>query len=306
MASTGTPDSKAAPSVRQPVDVCICSYHRPEIRDTLASVAQQTVRSDISIRVIVADNTPLGEQRETVQAAARELGLDISYVHAPANNISIARNACLAHANSEWIAFLDDDEFASAGWLAALLREADLGGWDAVLGPVIARYEEATPSWLVEGGFHSTKPVWVEGRIATAYTGNVLFRRSIASKMEVLFREDFGTTGGEDSDFFYRFCDAGGRIGFAPDAVVFERVPAARASLKWLLRRNFRAGQSHAERLWEHKSVVPELFLAGAKVAYCVAGATAWATSTLRRNRYLTRAALHCGVFTRLSGLQPR
>ena len=56
--------------------------------------------------------------------------IDISYIHAPARNISIARNACVEAATGKWIAFIDDDELASENWLQHHYDEAIRKGHD--------------------------------------------------------------------------------------------------------------------------------------------------------------------------------
>lgn len=290
---------------RPAIDVCICTYHRPGIVATLKAVAAQNVGDEIAIRVVVADNAAEPDARASICAAGDELGLDLVYVHAPANNISIARNACLALARNDWIAFVDDDECPSPNWLKELMGEAERGGWDVVLGPVQAVYPDTTPHWLRTGDFHSIRPVWVRGRIETGYTCNVLVRRALILREELKFRPEFGRTGGEDLDFFYRLRDRGGRIGFAPQAIVYDAVPSNRTRLVWLLRRHFRQGQSHGTRLRSSaRSWVSALFnlplaLAKAMILGLVAACQPRAE---RRNRYLTRAVLHCGVAARLAG----
>jgi succinoglycan biosynthesis protein ExoM len=250
--------------------------------------------------VIVADNTLSGEMKSLILPAAESLGLELDYVHAPANNISIARNACLEAARATWIAFLDDDEVPDPHWLTALLEEAERGGWDAVVGPVRAIYPENAPRWVRQGDFHSARPVWVGGAIKTAYTGNIVFRAELVQRLSLRFRAELGKSGGEDEDFFYRFCDGGGRIGFSPQAVVREHVPAERARFRWLMRRNFRAGQSHGLRLQGRNRSLRNIFLAAGKAAACCAGALLWGGHPVRRNRFLTRASLHAGVVSRL------
>lgn len=286
------------------IDLCICSYKRPGIADVLKRVAGQTGIAPQRLRVIVADNSEDARMRALVTRTAREVGLNLCYVHAPANNISIARNACLDQARAPWIAFLDDDETPTSDWLGALWRGAVKGDWDAVLGPVKAVYPDAAPAWLAKGDFHSTAPVWVKGTIRTAYTGNVLFRRDRVEQLQLRFRNELGKSGGEDEDFFYRLFDAGGRIGFAADAIVYETVPLERARFLWLMRRSFRAGQSHGARLKARNRRLADIAMASAKAACCCAGAVLYAAHVIRRNQFLTRAALHVGVLARLMSLK--
>jgi succinoglycan biosynthesis protein ExoM len=290
------------------VDVCICTYHRPAIVHTLRSVSRQQGSDRVRIRVIVADNAEAPAARELIERAVRELNLDAAYVHAPSRNISIARNACLDTATGEWIAFIDDDEVASPVWLSSLIGEAESGQWDAVLGPVQAVYSQAAPAWMRTGKFHSTEPVFVQGRIETGYTGNVLIRRALVKREGLRFRAELGRTGGEDEDFFHRLRDAGGRIGFARAALAYETIPAARTTLRWLLRRNFRAGQTYGARLSARArgvlGRVRALFIAAAKAGVCGVAALFHLPIAARRNRFLTRAALHCGVVARLAGVK--
>lgn len=288
-------------AVRTAVDVCVCTFQRPMLAECLRAILAQA--ADADLRLIVADNAETPEARARVAEIARQTSVPVIYLHAPARNIAIARNACLDAAQAEWIAFLDDDETAAPGWLAALLAEARSGGWDAVLGPVEAIYPQGAPAWMKAGRFHSTGPVWVGGEIRTGYTGNVLIRRATVERLGLRFRPEFGRTGGEDLDFFYRFRDGGGRIGFAPDAVAAEPVPEARARLSWLIRRRFRAGQSHGSRLLAQGArPLVQAPVAAAKAGICALGAAASALAAERRNRFLTRAALHAGVVARLCG----
>jgi succinoglycan biosynthesis protein ExoM len=276
------------------VDVGVCTFRRAAVTETLASLARQGLPPGVTLRVIVADNDAEPEARERVLEAGRAHGLEVTYVHAPARNISIARNACLDAAAAPFLAFIDDDETATPGWLAALLAEAERGRWDAVLGPVKAVYGTDAPRWLATGDFHSTAPVRNGERILKGYAGNVLIRRSAIETRRLRFDPALGRQGGEDDDFFYRLTDQGGAIGYAPDALAYEPVPPGRASLRWLLKRSFRTGQTHGARLSSRN----------AKSGACLAGAAAHALSPTGRSRWLVRGALHAGVVARLAGVR--
>jgi succinoglycan biosynthesis protein ExoM len=289
------------------IDVCICTYRRPQVVQTLRSIAAQQDLDGVRVRVIVADNDATPSAERLTREAAAELGLTLTYIHAPEQNISVARNACLAAAQADWIAFLDDDETADPLWLARLLATAGVGGWDAVLGPVLALYRPEAKPWVRQGDFHSIlRPVRVRGVILTGYTCNVLMRREAVGP--VTFRVEFGRSGGEDLDFFYRFTDRGGRIGFAPDAVVFDPVPAERERFAWLARRWYRSGQSHAMRLLSRMRSpagrAQAALLASTKAAVYALGMLALLPFGVQRRRNALGMALHAGVVSRLLGVR--
>jgi succinoglycan biosynthesis protein ExoM len=288
------------------VDICVCTYRRAEIEDALRSLGAMRVPGHVSVRVIVADNDDWPSAEEPVTDMAAELPFEVVYLHAPASNISIARNACLEHADGDLLAFIDDDEVVARDWLAELVAAAEASGADAILGPVRSVYSDTAPGWMRRGDFHSTMPVWVKGEIRTGYTCNVILRRASRHVAGRRFNLARGRSGGEDTEFFTQLTGSGGTIAFAPDAVVHEAVPDSRASFSWLLRRRFRAGQTHGRLLAEPRRgglVLAQVVLAGAKAGYCFAAAAVVALLPVRRNRYFLRGVLHAGVISALLGL---
>jgi succinoglycan biosynthesis protein ExoM len=288
------------------VDVCVCTYRRPELEDTLRSLAEITMPVGAEVRAIVADNDDWPSAEELVAEIAEELPFEIVYLHAPASNISVARNACLERADGDFVAFVDDDELVSRDWLVKLLETAEHSGADTVLGPVEAVYREAAPGWMKRGDFHSTAPVWVKGGIRTGYTCNVLLRRSSPHVADRRFNLALGRTGGEDTEYFAHLHDAGGIIAFAPEALAYEPVPDSRARLSWLAKRRFRVGQTHGRLLGKGRraAIAPQVGLAAMKAGYCFAAAAALAVLPVQRNRYALRGIMHAGVVSGLFGLR--
>ncbi|TCL71121.1 glycosyltransferase family 2 protein [Rhizobium sp. BK251] len=289
------------------VDIAVCTYRRTELDQTLRSLAKLAVPAGVTVRVIVADNDVTPSARERVDAQRASLPFEIAYVHCPASNISLARNACLDNATGNFLAFIDDDETASEDWLAELIATADGTGADAVLGPAYAVYPQSAPAWMRSGDFHSTLPVWVGGSIRTGYTCNVLLRRNAPSLSGRRFNLALGRSGGEDTEFFTHMFRAGGRIAYAPDAVVHDPVPENRAALAWLAKRRFRFGQTHGRLLQENATGLgrfKQVGLAAAKAGYCLAAGTGMAFMSIPRNRYWLRGLMHAGVVSGLLGVR--
>ncbi len=281
------------------VDIAICTFRRDHIVETLRSIAGIRVPDDLSVRIIVVDNddTPSAEERVTGCA----LPFELTYVHAPGRNISIARNACLETATAPVLIFIDDDELVSEGWLVALLdvqRETDA---DVVLGPAISIYPQDAPDWMRSGDHHSSSPNVVEGEIRTGYGCNTLLMRERSCITGLLFRHDLGRVGGEDTIFLAQVHRRGGRIASAPDAVVTEEVLPQRAQLSWLMQRKFRFGQTHGLMLLEGmdgtvSQQIREAVRAGAKCITCMGLALVTVPVKTRSMPWLLRGCLHAGV----------
>ncbi len=289
------------------IDICVCTYRRPGLEDTLHSIGMLNVPDGAAVRIIVADNDVEPSARDLVYRLASLLPFNVSYVHCPASNISLARNACLETATGDLLAFVDDDETVSPDWLIELLRAAAETGADAVLGPVRAVYGEDAPRWMKRGDFHSTLPVWVGGEIHTGYTCNVLLHPSSPKLAGRRFNLALGRSGGEDTEYFARLHEAGGTIAFSPRAVVYEPVPPGRANFTWLAKRRFRMGQTHGRLLARNGGGVAmarEIGVAGAKVAYCLTATALTVMSARRRNRSLLRGIMHAGVVSGLLGVR--
>ncbi|MBV7521389.1 glycosyltransferase family 2 protein [Ensifer sp. ENS12] len=292
---------------RKRIDIAVCTFRRPELAETLHSLALITVPTDVDIRVIVADNDTTPSAEALVNQMRPTMPFEILYVHCPASNISIARNACLDNSAGHYLAFVDDDETVSRTWLLQLLDTAATTGADVVLGPVRAEYALSAPNWMRRGDFHSTRPVWVDGEIRTGYTCNVLLDLTRPVLFDRRFNLALGRTGGEDTEFFRHMHAAGGRLAYAPEALVFEPVPEKRARLAWLAKRRFRSGQTHGRLLSEPGQPgrqLVEIARAMAKSGYCAAASLLLLGSPVARSRYALRAVMHAGVVSGLLGVR--
>ncbi len=286
------------------IDICICTYRRPHLAQTLRSLCALDLPDGSVVSVVVADNDTQPSARALVETVSAALPFEVRYVHCPASNISLARNACLDAAQGDFLAFIDDDSTVAPHWLAALVEAALSTGADVVLGPVKAVYAEAAPGWMRRGDFHSTEPVHVEGEIRTGYSGNVLLDRSSPRVKGLRFDLSLGRSGGEDTQYFSQLHGSGGRIAYAAEAVAFEPVTRDRARFSWLAKRRFRSGQTHGRLLAAQHALLPQACLASAKASLCFAMALGFVALPGRRNRQFLRGLMHVGVVSGLLGLR--
>ena len=68
------------------------------------------------------------------------------------------------------------------------------------------------------------------------------------------FDADFGLTGGEDTDLFYRLYLYGAKLISCQEAVVYDNIPNERMTINWLIKRSFRSGQVYAKIFNKNKS----------------------------------------------------
>jgi glycosyltransferase involved in cell wall biosynthesis len=191
--------------------------------------------------------------------AVEGLAWPVEYVIEPRRGISAARNTAVQHAgDADFIAFIDDDEWAEPGWLAELLQTQERTGAQVVVGPVIPAFEEAPPpGWWAKGRFLAAPTYPPDKQLDFGYSGNALVHKSVLQPAEAPFSERFGLLGGEDTHFFMRVYLNGGKIVWAADARVHESIPAARMSVSWLLRREYRRGNTLSLCLRELEDSAP-------------------------------------------------
>ncbi|MGF1607977.1 MAG: glycosyltransferase family 2 protein [Kiloniellales bacterium] len=230
--------------------VVICTVNRPTLlARAVDSVVAQENQLGLDFEIVVVDNSVDGRSRKAVQDLAHKSAVPIRYVSERRMSFAYARNAGVRAARGELIAFLDDDEEASAGWLDSLAETLRRFDADVVFGPILPRFEGGKPpSWDPDGRHHVRRldvPTGTE--ISARSTGNVLMKRASCVLDEAPFAQELGITGGEDVDFFMRLQRLGRKLVWAGDAVVTELQPAETLTLGYRSYRIFCGNQSYVK-----------------------------------------------------------
>ena len=274
------------------ISIGICTFRRNSLACTLGSMAR--LRGHFT-EILIVDNDKTDRARTRIMMAAAQEGLAIRYIHAPSQNISVARNAVLDHCATRWAALIDDDETARPDWLVRLAENATDA--HAVIGVSNAVYGENLPVWAQKCDFHSNR---LGKNLANAYTSNALLNIEFVNDVGLRFDPALGKTGGEDTIFFHQLSQRGGRIVSQPSAIVDEDVPANRATMRWVLRRAYRSGQTHARllELTDRNRFRRLTFVAAAKLVVCGVMTVLTLATPPTWRRWSSRGALHAGAMS--------
>ena len=228
------------------IDVCVCTYKRPQwLKRLLKGLERQQTSPEFTFSIVVADNDACRSAEEVVASFAHCSSVTAVYCCEPNRNIALARNKAIDHANGDFIAFIDDDEFPADDWLAKLLQACERYESSGALGPVRPHFDQPPPTWILKGRF-CERPEQPTGTViawSASRTGNVLFRRSILCGIDHPFDPQFDT-GGEDKDFFKRMNERGRSFIWCNEAVAYETVPPSRWTRRYMFKRALLRGRN--------------------------------------------------------------
>ncbi|MDP1632735.1 MAG: glycosyltransferase family 2 protein [Caulobacter sp.] len=286
------------------ISLVIPTQRRPAgLALALRSVLAQTGVDHAGFELIVADNDGQPSARLAVESAARAAPFPVVYVHEPRPGVANVRNAALKAARGGLIAFLDDDQEAPPGWLAALIDAADRHHADVVFGPVQARAPESvtTHRAYLESFFSRVGPALAGPMPGYFGCGNSLLRRAALSDPDQPFDVGRNSIGGEDDLLFGTMQAAGARFVWAPDAMVWEDPVPERLTLRYTLLRAFAYGQGPSEHC--ASSTPPDwpgvarwmVIGLGQAAVFGALAAVKWLTGAADRAQTLDRAARGLG-----------
>ncbi len=237
------------------VSIIIPTFRRPEAFARAARSVFAQRGFGMAAEIIAIDNDPAGSALDVFRALAAEAPYPFLWAHEPRPGVSHARNAAMALARGDLIAFLDDDEEATPGWLAGLIQVQRETGADAVFGAIQGRVgaDVVRHRAFLERFFSRRGPA-VSGPIDDYFgMGNSLLVRARLLAQEAPFDPRANAQGGEDDILFAAARANGARFAWSAEALVYEHAPAHRARLRYALHRAFAFGQGPSKLAWDAK-----------------------------------------------------
>src|SRR5690606_37039272 len=293
------------------VNICICTCSREELLfECLQSLDTALVPDDISVSVSVIDNAPDQGAKQVVERYNRSGMFEVAYRVEERRGIPFARNraiACTEALNSDYLIFIDDDEWVTPEWLGAMFRLSRQKGGDAVISGAVRSIIPKEVPGHISYFFTREKGGRTGDKLQACATNNVLIPMQVITRHGLRVDEANPLAGGTDTIFFVQAVAFGVGIYKCMEAVVYERVPLARANLRWLSKRKYRVGVTEAWRKRHKGRSRVEIFLSSttsllAQFAICVLAVAAH--QKRQRNKAWLRVSKSAGVVMGLFGRQ--
>ena len=204
--------------------VVICSRNRPRL---LAETVESVLAGDeVPAEIVIVDESDTPAAELIPDGSSR--GCHIRHLTTTARGLSWGRNAGAAAAAHDLLVFTDDDMTADPQWIPALVGTLSrAGSRDVVTGRVLPGGRE-TPGGFVPALAVSEKGAVYSGRLGRDVLagGNMAIRRALFETMggfDVRLGPGSRFPAAEDNDLGFRLLEAGGRILYVPEALLYHR-----------------------------------------------------------------------------------
>jgi glucosyl-dolichyl phosphate glucuronosyltransferase len=223
------------------VTVVICTYNRASVlKLALQSLVEQTAEKN-SFKIIVVDNNSTDDTKKVVEDFKNKLSL--KYVFEDKQGLSHARNRGYQEADTEYVAYLDDDAKADRNWVNIMSKIIQEEKVEVFGGPYHPYYLDEPPLWIKDSrlqqvDYGDSARILTENEYINGT--NMVYRRGLLEKYNG-FRTDLGMAGkaiayGEETELQKRFRKDKMTIKVYPDLLVYHLVPEYKMKLGWYLK----------------------------------------------------------------------
>ncbi|GGF78821.1 glycosyl transferase family 2 [Azorhizobium oxalatiphilum] len=245
------------PSQAATLSIIICTHDRPDLLATCLEALFANHRHAAWPEVIVVDSASGAPARARIEDMARRFP-GVTLVREFMAGLSRARNAGLAKAAGQWVAYLDDDTIPAPDWIPrALELTASVPDDCAIIAGAVhphaanARIRSLPPRWRqllsiieLEGQGDRTEAPSMCG-------ANVLFRRSellaVGGFPETLGRVGTNLLSGEEKFIEQLLIGKGKRLWYSDRLRVDHQIAPTRLQWGWVTSRAYWEGASDAQ-----------------------------------------------------------
>ena len=240
------------------ISVVICTYNREQFLPGLMdSILRQSYDKN-SFEIVWIDNNSTDHTATLCQSFIKDHpDYHIRYTVENRQGLSFARNRGIEEAKGEYITFADDDAVLAPDFLEKVCDYLHRNpGIAEVGGPIYLRYLGKIPAWenpymnSLLGYFHPASHPYLMDKKNRKYPrgSNMTFRTSVFNTCgnfnTALGRVKRSLMGGEEKDVAFRILDAGHKIAYIPEAVVYHLVPESRTTARFIREQATGTGRS--------------------------------------------------------------
>ncbi|MDD2800544.1 MAG: glycosyltransferase [Methylobacter sp.] len=247
------------------ISIIICTYNRVgNLQDCFDCLATQEINSDFSWEVLLVDNNSIDHTKQFTEEYSTNCHFQLRYTFASQQGLSFARNHGIKESQGSILIFIDDDIRVNKKWLESIYNTFIIYKCDAVGGRIHIESPAKLPKWITPDmyGFlghqdFGEQPHQMDGYKEYPFGGNMAIRNSVVEQIG-LFDTEMGRKGeglkkdelfkGEETDFFHRLADVGGKFYYQPDALVFHKILPHQLKQRFFLTLHNNAGQTQALR----------------------------------------------------------
>ena len=231
--------------------VIICCYTLERLQDIREAVSSALTQSLPPHEVIVS----VDHNRELYERLPAELPASVRVVlNDGVQGMSDTRNAGMQAATGDVLVFLDDDAVADPAWLEHLLKPFSDPKVAAVGGRAIPRWMGGNrPQWLPEeldwivGCTFEGMPV-PDNKMRNPIGCTMAFRKKVFEQTGPwetgIGGRGQSNKGGEEAELGLRIASKmpDSYIRYAPESIIYHKVPAWRTNLTWAVKKSFAEG----------------------------------------------------------------
>jgi glucosyl-dolichyl phosphate glucuronosyltransferase len=215
------------------------------LRRALESLRDQTLPPD-KYEIIVVDNGSTDDTQKLVAEFmnAESPGAAARFIREERLGHHFARHAGIRVARGAILAFIDDDAIADPRWLEALIDAFKDRKAGCVGGKIKPVWEVEPPEWVRSYGASSFGGLnlgdeLVELKTPNIYGSNFSIRKSLFFTVHGFNPDSIGDFwfGDGETGLLLKVLQAGWKIIYTPEAVVWHVIPASRMTLAYLKRR---------------------------------------------------------------------
>lgn len=247
----------------------------PVLAQLLASLKRLNGLTELRPEIIVADNGSQDDTPAIVRDATNDLPTEVKMITTTRAGKSAALNDALKIATGDYVAFLDDDVVVDMSWLWAVekyIRESGYQAGQGTIGLQDSAADDPKVRCLIEK-FRTIPQLSFTPQINEVHSlngSNFFIAHKLLDQVggfnERLGPGASGTS--EDVELAQRLAQAGVRLGYARDSVVYHRIDHNRLTEAYFREHHRRQGQSRL--LMKSRGYVEILFNVGrAYLQYC-------------------------------------